>query len=1038
MEVDLRGRAFGSLRHAGRSVLAIVVVSAVLLCSVDASAQHSHSARAASAKVPSKNPKAGNPKIGNPRAGAPKVGNLMAGAKHRELFAPPGLVRKTTPGSSDAKILRRRGAGIRFDALSGLSSRGGDIVHFNLFDDTAFDGVFTSKVKRSPSSYSWFGHILGEPHSTFSLAVENDVMIVNINVPGKGIWQVRYCPDGVHEIRRVDESMHLPCHGGVCAVKPDISAGAVETEITSQAGEPVMAQDSGSLVDVMVVYTPAVRSAEGGTTAMDALINLAIDEVNQAYFNSEIDLRIRLVHRSEVAYTESGSADIDLERLTDTDGYMDSVHSLRDTYGADMVCLFADYLGPGVGGIAWVMDDLESFEDYAFSVVRRDQVIGFDTFAHELGHNMGCHHAVGDGSTPIVRGEALYNYSHGWRFYGDSSTRFRTVMAYTPGNRIRYFSNPNILYDGQPTGRVDLEDNARTINNSASVVASWRESVFASAPPVAYDVNDITVKRGDWVAIELQGSDEGLPVPPGALSYVITSLPVNGTVADPQAGTIDSVPYVLVNYGDMVEYYSYGTFTGLEAFTYVADDSGISPDGGQSNTATVSIEIVDHLTEVFYASDVDLVDQMLTFVPDGLGAFYELCRDQADGFATDPAGGTVLSLSDSDSIEVNVTGGKMVGVYGSAFASFRVGSDGYISFEPSVPVGPLTLADHFSQKRISFLLADLDPSAGGTVSYKQLPDRVAVTFEGVPEYGTANSNDVQVEMFFQGTIRITYLNVAVTDAIAGLSNGGGLPAGFVESDLSGYRWCTSFDGDSLVYIEDLAFLAARWFDPNCADSMWCQGADLDRNNRVDAHDFGWFARHYMVDALYEQSFLSVAADDGRVWGDASGGTDSRADGTSDQALALGSFIGDDGYRFIVSFDTSSLPDDCIILSAQLEVVRGYKFGSDPFTWGGTCSIDIANPYFGAASSLLASDWDAAPDATQVATFAGPDPGMDSAMISTDFNADGLANINLAGTTQLRVGFSVIFNGSYNYLGFYSGDYADPAKHPKLTITYVQN
>lgn len=1026
--MDLPGRALGSLRHAGRSALAIVVVSAMLLCSVDAGAQQGPSAKTVSAKLHSHNHRAVNP----------RVGNSGAGAKHRELFAPPGTVRKTTPVSSNAKILRRRAAHIRFDALSGLSTAGGDIVRFNLFDDTAFDAVFTKKIKRSPSSYSWFGHVLGEPHSSFSLAVEKDVMIANINVPGKGTWQVRYIADGVHEIRRVDESMNLPCHGGACAAKLDMSAVAVETETTSQAGSPVMAEDSGSLVDVMVVYTQAARSAEGGTTAMDALINLAIDEVNQAFVNSEIDLRVRLVYRGEVAYTESGSSATDLDRLTEPDDtYMDSVHGIRDAYGADMVCLFANITD--AGGMAWILDDLlDPFEGYAFSVVRQAQATGSDTFAHELGHNMGCAHAVGDGSPPTTRGRGLYNYSHGWRFNGESSTQFRTVMAYTPGSRIRYFSNPNILYDGQPAGRNNLEDNVRSINNAALTIANWRQSVFASAPPVAYDVNDITVRRGDWVTIELQGSDEGLPVPPGALSYVITSLPANGTVADPQAGTIDSVPYVLVNYGDMVEYYSDGTFAGPEAFTYVADDGGTPSDGGQSNTATVSIEVVDYLTEVFDAGDVDLANRIFTFVPDGSGAFYELCRDRADGLPTDPNGSAVLSLSDDDSIEVNVTGGKTVGVCGSTFASFRVNSNGYISFEPGIPSGPLTLADHFSQKRISFLFADLDPSAGGTVSYKQLSDRVVVTFEGVPEYGTANSNDVQIEMFFQGTIRITYLNVEVTDAIAGLSNGGGLPANFVESDLTGYQWCASFDGDSLVYIEDLAFLAARWLDLNCADSMWCHGADLDRNSRVDAHDFGWFARHYMVDALYEQSFLSIAADDGRLWGDASGGTSMNSTDTSDGALYLGSMNNGDGYRFLVSFDTSVLPDDCIILSAQLEVVRGYKFGSDPFIWAGTCSIDIANPYFGAASSLATSDWDATPDATQVATFAGPDPGMDSTMTSTDFNPDGLANINPTGTTQLRVRFSTISNNSWSYLGFHSSENADPAKHPKLTITYIQN
>ena len=56
----------------------------------------------------------------------------------------------------------------------------------------------------------------------------------------------------------------------------------------------------------------------------------------------------------------------------------------------------------------------------------------------------------------------------------------------------------------------------------------------------------------------------------------------------------------------------------------------------------------------------------------------------------------------------------------------------------------------------------------------------------MPEYGTSNQNSFQIELFYDGLIRVTYLGIASTDGVAGLSEGHGLPVPFLESDLSDY------------------------------------------------------------------------------------------------------------------------------------------------------------------------------------------------------------------------------------------------------------
>ena len=109
--------------------------------------------------------------------------------------------------------------------------------------------------------------------------------------------------------------------------------------------------DDGSEIDVMVVYTPLAKHREGGRAAIEALIDLFVAETNQAYANSGVIHRIKLVLREEVDYIEDGHTIIDLERLRNgSDGYMDHVHERRDMYAADLVHIVvgeSDYGGRG-------------------------------------------------------------------------------------------------------------------------------------------------------------------------------------------------------------------------------------------------------------------------------------------------------------------------------------------------------------------------------------------------------------------------------------------------------------------------------------------------------------------------------------------------------------------------------------------------------------------------------------------------------------------------------------------------------------------
>ncbi|MHC4757407.1 MAG: reprolysin-like metallopeptidase [Planctomycetota bacterium] len=522
---------------------------------------------------------------------------------------------------SKPEDIRQRNVNIRRDLLSELLENGEGVLKLNLFSDSVYDCHFTKSVKRADDNYTLFGEILDEPLASAALSVKGEAVTGYVRLPGRGLLRISYISNNHYEITEQDDSYFSEEDDAIIA-EPSGEAFSMESErITTGA-------DDGNEIDVMVVYTPQARDTEGGEEAIESLINLMVDATNQAYENSLINPRIRLVYQGLVDYVESGSTSIDLLYLVgDSDGHMDIVHPLRDVYGADLVCLLFD--SSCFCGRSYLMSTLSSnFSELAFSVVSRNSA-GYYIFAHELGHNMGCHHAVGDGD--LLRGTGLYNYSHGWRWTGDSSTEYRSIMAYTPGRKVQHFSNPDVLYDGVATGRPDLEDNARTINNAAYTVSNFRQSVSSYYPPTAHDVLIDLGETTGPVTVNLSAEDEGHPIPPNALKYIIKSLPQKGLLEEPNGTPINTVPYELSNYSNEIVYISNGDYNCPDRFYYCADDSGIEPDGGVSNIASVTtnVERVIYSTDMNSEPDWSMTGDWEWGVPTGAGSHN---NDPASGY----------------------------------------------------------------------------------------------------------------------------------------------------------------------------------------------------------------------------------------------------------------------------------------------------------------------------------------------------------------------------------------------------------------------
>ncbi|UCC31945.1 MAG: hypothetical protein JSU86_06635, partial [Phycisphaerales bacterium] len=251
-----------------------------------------------------------------------------------------------------------------------------------------------------------------------------------------------------------------------------------------------------------------------------------------------------------------------------------------------------------------------------------------------------------------------------------------------------------------------------------------------------------------------------------------------------QAASEDYAPVIIVDLASLNDNttYHYAADAEDEAGNTSTDDNG-----GVCHGFTTS-EVPESFTELF-DGESDLDNLSILFTLGGANDFYVACAAPITLLPTDPAGGTSLTLSDDDYAAVSLSDGAAVSLYGTSYSTFYVGSNGYITFLSGDGKYEASPENHFDAPRISGLFDDLDPTAGGAITWRQLTNRAVVTWSNVPEWDESNSNTFQVEMYFNGHIRLSYLSVAATGGLAGLSAGNGVDPEFLETDLSAAGAC---------------------------------------------------------------------------------------------------------------------------------------------------------------------------------------------------------------------------------------------------------
>ncbi len=330
---------------------------------------------------------------------------------------------------------------------------------------------------RGDGNAMWVGGYPELGYDNVVLTLQDGHLLGRFGLPEGGTYWIRSPGQGSGRLTEGGEASARACGGGVI---PDRDPGTpIAAAARADTPRRVTAASNHDQLDILMLYTAAARERleQAGWGPPASFMQHAMDYLNLVFRNNQVTVTANMVHQEE-APAVLGQYNNPLGPLANNR----DVHDLRVEHEADLVHLFFN-ANAGLCGQAFLMTRGSTAANFwssgygitsvfggcvsAERLVRPDEHANqVETFAHEIGHNLGANHDPDN--TGLEPANAIYPYAYGHHNFTPQPNR-KSVMSYNEGRQLPFFSTVRLKPDGYTLGVAGERENERAVQQTVHV-----------------------------------------------------------------------------------------------------------------------------------------------------------------------------------------------------------------------------------------------------------------------------------------------------------------------------------------------------------------------------------------------------------------------------------------------------------------------------------------------------------------------------------------------------------------------------------------
>ena len=343
---------------------------------------------------------------------------------------------------------------------------------------------------RGDGNAMWVGGYPELGYDSVLLTVQDGHVVGRFGLPEGGTYWIRSGGDGAGRLTE-GRPTGANCGGGIVP-EADPAVAAVEALRADPPGRVASASNHDRL-DILVLYTASAsqRLEQAGWGPPATFTQHAMDYLNLVLRNNQVTVTAYLVHQEE-APAALDQVQSPLDALSGNR----EVHDLRVEHEADLVHLFFNQ-APGFCGQAWLMtrgNNAANFWRNGYGVttvaggcVSAERLVRpgehanhVETFAHEIGHNLGGNHDPDN--TSLDPANAIYPYAFGHHNFTPIPNR-KSVMSYNEGRQLPFFSTVRLKPDGYTLGVAGERENERAVQQTIHIAVRFSDHLPEPGEP---------------------------------------------------------------------------------------------------------------------------------------------------------------------------------------------------------------------------------------------------------------------------------------------------------------------------------------------------------------------------------------------------------------------------------------------------------------------------------------------------------------------------------------------------------------------------